>query len=553
MRSHEHRHAPIVRQNWILDPLQDSLLVIAAPLIVLALAILTFRTFGAETATSLIISVHAVMTISHHLPTFIRIYGDVELFRRFRWTFLLAPVVPLTASAVVLTYLFQNALPVENFLYLFMMLVIWDPWHFLMQHYGFTRIYDRHNAAPKRLAARMDLMLSAIWFVFILLSAGDWLAGLVSDLFLTANLPLYAFVPSALVEIMVWISGGAVVAATLTYAGYLVWCHCNGWFISPAKLGLMATTIAALYFAYTPNEWVLTSAPGWTFKVGFAAIGIVHMTQYLAIVWRYNCTLARRADGSRPGWFRRLHGRGGVWAGAVYVLVCLGYGTSLSTRFDGRLLMSVLMALGFTSTLMHYYFDGFIWKLREPQNRKNLELDSSTHDQVLSAPTSRPGVVLLRQLTYFGVPMLILSIGAFTLWNSGSKHYSAFMVLAQRAYNGGAEAEALDEARRALAEMERELPLARRLVELVPDPGHEVALALLIHERARYAHRLLPRLTGETARPQEYRRDVLEAISLLQRALSGGGGNPAPSDRPHMGRDDMQRLIRQWRSELAKS
>ena len=97
--------------------------------------------------------------------TFIRVYGDVDLFRRFKWTFVLAPAIPLGFATAVLVYFNSHDYPVEYVLYLFILLALWDPWHFLMQHYGFTRIYDRHNAAPKKLAARMDLFLSAAWFI----------------------------------------------------------------------------------------------------------------------------------------------------------------------------------------------------------------------------------------------------------------------------------------------------------------------------------------------------------------------------------------------------
>jgi hypothetical protein len=127
-------------QNWVLDPVQDSVLIIGAPLLVLALALVAFRTLPAASATSLIIVSHVVLTVAHHLPTFIRIYGDVELFRRFRWSFLLAPVIPLAFSTAVLTYINSRGLPVEYFLYLYIMLALWDPWHFLRQHYGFMRI-----------------------------------------------------------------------------------------------------------------------------------------------------------------------------------------------------------------------------------------------------------------------------------------------------------------------------------------------------------------------------------------------------------------------------
>jgi len=115
---------------------------------------------GAADATAYILLLHVVLTVAHHLPTFIRVYGDVDLFRRFKWTFVLAPAIPLAFATAALVYLNVHDYPVENVLYLFVLLALWDPWHFLMQHYGFTRIYDRHNAAPKKLAARMDLVLS---------------------------------------------------------------------------------------------------------------------------------------------------------------------------------------------------------------------------------------------------------------------------------------------------------------------------------------------------------------------------------------------------------
>ena len=61
----------------------------------LLLALLAIRKLGAERGAALVITAHIVLTVAHHLPTFIRIYGDVELFRRYRWNFLLGPLVPL--------------------------------------------------------------------------------------------------------------------------------------------------------------------------------------------------------------------------------------------------------------------------------------------------------------------------------------------------------------------------------------------------------------------------------------------------------------------------
>ncbi|MDB5986648.1 MAG: hypothetical protein JWR16_1701, partial [Nevskia sp.] len=54
-------------QNWILDPTQDAVFIIAAPLLVLALALLTFHFVSPADAAALIILVHMVMTVAHHL------------------------------------------------------------------------------------------------------------------------------------------------------------------------------------------------------------------------------------------------------------------------------------------------------------------------------------------------------------------------------------------------------------------------------------------------------------------------------------------------------
>ena len=97
--------AAAARQNWILSPAQDTLFVLAAPLLVLGAAVALFVAVGAADATKAILLLHVVLTVAHHLPTFIRVYGDVDLYRRFKWTFLLAPVIPLSFAGAVLWYL----------------------------------------------------------------------------------------------------------------------------------------------------------------------------------------------------------------------------------------------------------------------------------------------------------------------------------------------------------------------------------------------------------------------------------------------------------------
>lgn len=537
-------------QNWILNPLQDSLLIIAAPVLVLAAAIVMFQKLGAAAATSLIIVSHIVFTVAHHLPTFIRIYGDVELFQRHRWHFLLAPVVPLAFSAAVLGYINHRDLPVASFLYLYIMLALWDPWHFMRQHYGFVRIYDRHNTAPRGLAARMDLWLSTIWFVYIMLGSSAWLAQVLADLNTTVGMPLIQFVSGDIGVIATGLARDGALLMTLVYAAYLGWCRYQGYYISVAKVLLLFATFAAMYFAYVPNEWMQALAPGWSFKVGFAVIGIVHMTQYLAIVWRYNRTLATRPERARAGWFRSLFRRGGWLIGAGYVLVCLAYGNLVTTERADRGVMSVLLAIGFTSTLLHYYFDGFIWKVRQRANRENLAMEHAGNVPSEPAPPSASASVMLaRQLLYFGVPMLVLTMGAVSVWRTPTPSSVEHMYRAQALSEQGDTAAAIAEAGLAQAAMERELAIARKLVQLDPSAPRQAELAFLVYNRSYYANVVLPASAGRGAGPaqlQAFHRDVDRAIDLMQRALRQGS-SLAHAGRPQFSPEDAAQTLNAWR------
>jgi len=554
------------QQNWVLDPLQDSLFILAAPLIVLVLAVAAFLALSPSQATALILGIHIVFTVAHHMPTFMRIYADVELLRRFRWTLLLAPVIPMSFSLGVLGFINYKGYPVEYFLYMYLMLALWDPWHFLRQHYGFMRIYDRHNAAPRRAAARMDLMLCVSAFIFIMLASGSWVPEILADLFNSAQLPFLMAVSAQTLAVMIKLSGLAAALAATVYGVYLYWCWRHRYFVSPAKLALAASTFGVMYLAYTPNSWILSLAPGWSFKVGFACVGIVHMTQYLAIVWRYNRNLAARAGRARAGWLRTLHVRGGWLAGAGYVAFCLLYGDLITTKFDSRWLMSVLLAVGFTSTLTHYYFDGFIWKVRHRQNSENLESMRSTGGEGEGAACPDEGSwwngarirpapeVLLRQLLYFGIPMAVLTSGAVSVWSHQHGNYIEHMYRAQTLEVQGHDPEARDEARLAFIAMQNQLPYARRLAQLQPTSAHDAELAFLIYNHARYAHDVMPALDGRVVGLNEaslYLAGVEEAIGFLQRAASRGGPL-AHTGRPGMSDSDAARVVESWQQAAAR-
>lgn len=401
------------------------------------------------------------------------------------------------------------------------------------------RIYDRGN---------VDLTLCSVWFVYIMLASGAWLADMFQDLYATAHMPVILAVAPNVIEWATAAMRDLAMLTTAAYAIYLGWCWYRGYFISLAKLALIIATFGVMYVMYAPNAWMRGVAPDWTFKVGFAALGIVHMTQYLAIVWRYNRRLGQMPGRARPGVFARLHARGGWIVALFYVLVCLTYGEIITTVHDSRLLMSVLLAVGFTSTLMHYYFDGFIWKLRHKQNREGLALTSereTSSEVTASTPSPTARQALGRQLLYFGVPMLVLSVGAVSQWGEASRGYIGDMYAALQASQRGDNDQVLRNAQSAFTTMERDLPISRRLAALDPTAAREADLAFLVYNHSYYANVVLPALTGQPERHDRHIRKVGEAIERLAHAIQLGGpiGHPG---RENLTRDDARRTLASW-------
>ncbi len=547
------RSAGTVQQRWVLSPGLDGLLIIAAPVLCLLLAIAAFALLPVERAATLVLVTHVVLTVAHHLPTYIRLYGDLDTFNGDRWRWLLMPLLPFGLSLAVLIYLRTQDYGLEQFFYLFILLTLWDPWHFLMQHYGFMRIYDRGNAAPRALAAGMDRMVCSAWMLYLLLASSAWLPELLQDLDARLAVPLLLVLPAGAVDAMTAAAAMIATVASIAYAGYLLWCWRRGWFVSPAKVALLVLTFGVMWLSYTPNTLIREWAPGWSFKVGFATVGIVHMTQYLAIVWRYNRNLATRPEAARAGWFRWLHSRNTLWAAALYVIACIAYGEGLTTDFQTDWITIPVLALGFTSTLMHYYFDGFIWKLRKPGTAATLD-GSAPGLAADRGPATHRGPTLrewLRPLLVFGLPLGLMTTVAAASWAPPQPAYTETLKQAVQAARAGDRELAIREARRALLAMDRELPAVRALARLEDASPRDAQLALLLYSHRWVQYTLLPQLSGrdDVERLVLQRDGIVEPLQILDRALARGGSVAHPGHET-MTPEEARRLRDGWSRQM---
>lgn len=541
-----------MQQNWVIGPLADALFILLAPLISLVWAFAFASWFGSE----VVLAIFAVANIAHHLPTFIRIYGDRDLLRRFRWSLLLGPLLPFSLAMCVVAYVVVGGNPISHLVYLAMILLVWDPWHFLMQHYGFMRIYDRNNQVRRAVSARMDLLICATWFVYIMVAALDWLPDLLYDSYRFHGLPILFLFDGGVYGVVQQLCFAAALAATVVYLVYLAWCRANGYFVSPAKILLLLTTFGVMCLTYVPNPLITRLVPDWSFPLGFAVLGMVHVTQYLAIVWKYNRVLCRREGAARPGVFQRLFGHGGWAVGGGFVLVCLAYGLFLADRYGAvaagdspdmgaSWFLGAIFALAFTSTILHYYYDGFIWKLRHRENQQNLEiLPKQSRDPSRSwwegVARSAPRRVFLRQCLYFVPPIALLSVTFWILEGDPARTPIGQIV----SVTGPSAAEA------ALADLEDRLEVERAMIRIRPRSRHYTYQADLLYMISVARLWIAAQLgTGDELLRQERRRLLAEAIGSLERALELGPPYGHPEDRK-MNREGIELRLREWRLEL---
>lgn len=335
-------------QRWILNSRADLMLFVATPLLILP----TFGIAGqVMSLQDVALYVAAFGALGHHLPGMMRAYGDRALFTRFRTRFLLAPQVLVLACV----YSAKNGLTVLS-----LVAVIWGVWHGLMQTYGFARIYDAKVALRDRITPWLDFLMCVAWFGAGVILSPSRLFTLLDKY----HVQCAGWLPPGLTVPMMqsaWM--GLTVAVTVVFVGHVIWLALEGRGVNWIKLMLMAISFWFWWYTHVTVTDLL---------VGVALFEVFHDVQYLSIVWIFNRSRAEK-DAEVGGFTRFLFRRSGaligLYVGLVFAYGMLGLvaaGFSLDTinhSFQGALV---------ASGLLHFYFDGFIWKVRDAQTRGNL-------------------------------------------------------------------------------------------------------------------------------------------------------------------------------------
>ena len=355
--------APAVARKpnlWILDSWRDLILYVCTPLLLVPMFGLAQAWWSAE---DIYLFVAAFGAMGHHLPGMIRAYGDRALFQRFKWRFIFAPIFLVVVCATFFLWDLKGIVLIT---------FLWGVWHGMMQTYGFCRIYDAKVGSFAALTRRLDFATCGIWFAAAVLLSSQRMTDTL-DSYYSAGGP---FIPPGVLQVAQQGAFALALGVSGAFLANFIWMWISGKRPNPVKLALLITSISFWWYCNNIVASIL---------VGVALFEVFHDVQYLSLVWIYNRKRVE-TDSSIGGFmrfvFRRSGSLIGLYVGLILAYGALGYFKShVGIDTVKRILTGVVTA----SALLHFYYDGFIWKVREKSTRQSLGIGGGTADVASNA------------------------------------------------------------------------------------------------------------------------------------------------------------------------
>ena len=341
------------RNLWILNSWRDLILYVGTPLLLVPMFALAQARWSAQ---DIYVFVAAFGSMGHHLPGMIRAYGDRALFARFRWRFIFAPIF-LLATCVAFNY--------WNLKGIILVVFFWGVWHGMMQTYGFCRIYDAKTGSFAAVTRRLDFATCALWFAAAVLLSPQRMMDTLEAFYASGG----PFISPGLLQIAQQALLFTAVAVSILFVINFVRLLGQGSRPNPVKLALLVTSIAFWWYCNNGVTNILA---------GIALFEVFHDVQYLSLVWIYNRNRVEK-DSSIGGFMRFIFRRSGSLIG-LYVGLVFAYGSLayFNSRMEIDTIKRILTGVVAASGLLHFYYDGFIWKVREKSTRESLGLTGGT-------------------------------------------------------------------------------------------------------------------------------------------------------------------------------
>ncbi len=304
---------------------------------------------GFSQCSSLMLALFALTNYAirvHRHYTFGLVYGDSAEFAKRRRFYVWFPVLLFLA---LLPFAMSGylAAPWSRRLYLALVVIsvpggIWNVFHIIMQKYGVLRAY----AVKLRYGnAKLERSMLLAWALFLS-------AALVVkyDRILIMQVRLWKRVDIGFIGPFLPLVHYLVLPAFVPALYYTaVWLRQEHAHYSRASLPKLI---------YTASIALMLATFGYSLVIGYMIFGFSHSIEYIAFVNIY----ARRRS-TTAGWVRNFWVMNSIWiAGVVGLYAVLKYVPAYREE-------SIALVLGYTTfnSYVHFLYDGFIWKMRDPK------------------------------------------------------------------------------------------------------------------------------------------------------------------------------------------
>jgi hypothetical protein len=334
------------RSPYIVSKAYDWAFFLASPMLSLLLGILVFDSrlttdeWILGGATDTVIGFFIATVIHAHLVAVaFRSHGNLGIRRLYPIRFFVVPAV-LWLAIVVSPWIAVASTVVATF---------WDVWHSGAQTFGFARIYERNHGTAPELGRRMDFWLNQLMYAGPILGGATLMDHVDSfDSFKDVGDALFSSVPAhvdGLRGTLTWVVLAAGAAFLVAYV-MVYWRLAQRGYRPPwLKIWLVASTGFVSIYTWGFNSW----------GQAFLIMNLFHGVQYLALVWAM--------EKQRIAQRFRLVRRPGL-ALVVYLCSVLTYGFGVAV-LDAR--MTTLWAITIVVSLMHFWYDAFVWSVRKSQ------------------------------------------------------------------------------------------------------------------------------------------------------------------------------------------
>jgi tetratricopeptide (TPR) repeat protein len=335
-------------QAWILGPIADSLLFLFTPILIVPIILGSLQVWKDQVISLVVLS---FFTIGHFLPGFLRAYGNKSLRSRFwKRLFFVPPLIFLVA------WVFAD----KDLHGLRVVILLWATWHGLMQTYGFMRIYDLKAKIESTQTQRANFWVCISLFASGIVFSEGRMFGLVSAVAdCGLSIPSVSQVQTLRIVVLI-----ASIASLIWFMKCFITDYKQTGRLGWQKIVFLVTTFIAWWACGVFIHSIL---------IGVVVFEIFHAIQYYGIVWAFHQkSLTKYAESIKrlPVKLTKLLMIIGV---AVLILAIGGLRYRQEGLHADLAIKNLIIAFLATCTLMHYYFDGFIWKVHEKENQSAID------------------------------------------------------------------------------------------------------------------------------------------------------------------------------------